>query len=67
MEQLIYVFDCKNVNIKVTKMLDIDELIQNAYKIAITNKETLESDFVTTNTPQGAMALVDYMEQKLGN
>ena len=59
MKELLYSKQHENFKMEVFKDSDIDELTGNAYEIIGTNLTTGSSDSVTTNTPQGAVALVD--------
>lgn len=65
MEKLFYSFKKSDAKVECFKMLDVDELTDNAYKIMVTNTKTKETDFVTTNTPQAAIALADLIKQDL--
>lgn len=59
MKTLIYEKQHEDFKLEVFKDTDIDELTDNAYEIIGTNLTTGESDGVITNTPQGAIALVN--------
>lgn len=59
MKELIYKKQHEDFKMEVFKDTDIDELTDNAYEIIGTNLITHSSDSVTTNTPQGAIALVN--------
>ncbi len=60
MRKLMYIVSHKRLTVRVFK-LDVDELRQDAYEIESTNDKTGETESVTTNTPQGAIALADYV------
>lgn len=59
MKLLIYNKQHDDFKLEVFKDSDIDELTGDAYEIIGTNLTTGETSEVTTNTPQGAIALVN--------
>jgi hypothetical protein len=61
----IYHIDCTEADIEVFKYTDVNELTHDAYETRVTNKLTKENDWVTTNTPQGAIALADEIRNGL--
>jgi len=65
MKKLFYGIICDTAEIECFKLLDVDELTDNAYEIRVTNKEIGESDFVTASSPQAAMALADKVRAEL--
>lgn len=66
MRKLFYSLDLPFGNvIKCFKLLDVDELTDNAYEIELTNNITHEISSLTTNTPQGAIALADTVRDNL--
>jgi hypothetical protein len=65
MDKLFYSIDCKQAIIECFKMTEVDEMIDDAYKIKVTNKLTKKNDWVTTNTPQGAITLADEIRDGL--
>lgn len=65
-KKLIYSLNLPFGNIiECFKLLDIDETIDNAYEIQLTNNITNEISSLTTNTPQGAIALADQVKYNL--
>lgn len=45
--------------------MDVDETTENAYEIVMTCKTTGANSSLTTNTPQGAIALADNVRDNL--
>lgn len=58
-EQLIYEVSKDTLKVECFKVKEDFE--SDAYKVVATNTDTDESDFVTTDLPQAAIALADYM------
>lgn len=65
MKKIFYSKTYKDATIECFKLLDVDELTDNAYEIKVSNSTTKETDSVTTNSPQGAIALADLMFSEL--
>lgn len=59
MKELIYNKQHEDFKLEVFKDMSIDELTGDAYEIVGTNLTDGESETLTTNTPQGAIALVN--------
>lgn len=59
MKTEIYKVSTGNLMVQCFKYDNVDELKEDAYEIRSTNKVNEMTDFVTTNTPQGAIALAD--------
>lgn len=58
-KKLLYSKAKNDFKVECFKLLDVNELVNDAYEIVATNSTTGNSDSVTTNTPQGAIALAD--------
>lgn len=65
--KLFYMLSKDDFIIECFKLLDVDETINDAYQIIATNATDGNSDLVTTNTPQGAIALADTIMSNLNN
>lgn len=59
MKKLFYSKQKDDFKVECFKLDDVDELTDNAYEIVGTNTTTKEEVSLTTNTPQGAVALAD--------
>ncbi len=60
MKKLFYSKTKDDFKIECFKDDSVDEITDNAYEIIGTNMTTGETVELTTNTPQGAIALADY-------
>lgn len=64
-EKSIYRIDCSEFVIECFRVLDVEPESDFAYKVSVVNKLTGESDFVTTNTPQAAIALANEVRDSI--
>lgn len=65
MKTLIYTLTKDNFKIECFKLNDVNELTNDGYEITSTNSTTKETESITTNTPQGAIALADLVMQNI--
>jgi hypothetical protein len=65
MKTLIYHVRHDDFVIEIFRLDDVNELTNDAYEIVGTDQKTKESTSLTTNTPQGAIALADNVINEL--
>jgi hypothetical protein len=65
MKTLIYHVRHDDFVIEIFRLDDVNELTNDAYEIVGTDQTTKESTSLTTNTPQGAIALADNVINEL--